>query len=97
MATNDEDLSIFESPIREAFVTFRAHPNAQTWTPLSQMYIGLLTVLDGVQALDPTFANPYPLEAADVADGAFYQWPAIPQPNQVLRAMLDLCERRHET
>jgi hypothetical protein len=94
MATDDEVLALLDNDIQDAFMAFRSEPGAETWTPLSALYIGSLTVFDGVQMLDPAFENPYPLDAADVAEGAFYQWPAIPQGDLVLKAILRLCQER---
>jgi hypothetical protein len=95
MASDDEVLAPLHAELREAFIVFRSDPNGETWTLLSDMYVGQLTVFDGVQKLDPSFDYPYPMDAADIAEDKLIQWPTIPHPDLVLQAILVLCDDRH--
>jgi hypothetical protein len=68
---------------------YRNAPSAKAWTVLSQLAIGDLTVLDALKALKPDFPDPLPLPVDGVIedDTQFYQWPVLPDPDDVERAI----------
>jgi hypothetical protein len=90
--SKEEQLATLSPDLQAAYAAYRTAPSAETWTPLSQMYIGPLQVFDGVKSVDPAFPDPYPLAAADTAESNadFYQWPSLPSPDVVLNAMYTL-------
>ena len=51
-------------------------------------YRDQIQVFDALKALDPEFPDPYPLAAADLAGPDFLEWPTLPEPATVLKAVL---------
>lgn len=90
---DDGPLSKLTGDLRTAYDAYRAGPSNETWTTLSLMYIDQLNVLDAVQTLDPSFPDPFPLAAGDIAGDAVYQWPLLPAADLVLTAILAAIER----
>ena len=89
--SDDEQLALLDPDLRAALQSYRDDGSAGNWTILSQMYCGELQVVDAVKAADPSFADPYPLAAADLSpsNAAFFQWPTLPAYGLVVRAVLD--------
>lgn len=68
---------------------YRTDPTTANWTALSQLAIGDLTVLDALKALKPDFSDPLPLPVDGLVedDTQFYQWPLLPNPDEVEQAI----------
>jgi hypothetical protein len=92
-SSSELSLTDFTEEQRSAYESYASDPTHEAWDVLSQIYIGLLQVMDGVKRCDPTFPDPYPLAAADIADD-FLQWPKLPEPELVLKAMYLLLQDR---
>jgi NAD(P)-dependent dehydrogenase (short-subunit alcohol dehydrogenase family) len=81
--------------LQAALEAYRVDASSENWTRLSQMYCGLMQVLDAVKVADPGFPDPYPLAAADVAGDDFFQWPALPVYETVVEAVL-AAQQKHD-
>ena len=79
----------FPDDVRAALSAYRTEKTAANWTALSQMSVGDTDVLDALQALKPDFPEPYPLPVEDVVENsaAFFQWPELPEADDVERAI----------
>jgi hypothetical protein len=82
-------MSALPAELQAVLAAYRNERTAATWTALSQLAIGDITVLDAVKALKPDFPDPFPLPVdgliEDVAQ--FYQWPVLPDPDEVEQAI----------
>jgi hypothetical protein len=90
--TDEDDLASLAPDVRDALTAYRETRSAETWTTLSQMYAGLIQVFDAVKAYAPDFPDAYPLAAADISD-TFYEWPQLPDPEMVVKAVLQAVGR----
>lgn len=82
--------------LRSALDAYRKDGSAKSWTALSQLYVSDdVEVLDAVQRLDPDFPEPLavPVDGLVEDNADFFQWPQLPDPDDVLRAILDVLQR----
>ena len=87
-AFEDDASAPLDAELRSALDAYRDDCNATNWSRLSQLYVGQVQVLDALKALDPAFPDPYPLAAADLAGPDFLEWPTLPDPGTVRKAVL---------
>lgn len=87
-AFEDDPVAPLDAELRSALDAYRENCNTTNWSRLSQLYVGQIQVLDALKALDPGFPDPYPLAAADLAGPDFLEWPTLPDPSTVLKAVL---------
>ncbi len=75
--------------LQTALDAYRNERTAATWTVLSQLAVGEVTVFDAIKALKPDFPDPLPLPVDGLIedDTQFYQWPVLPDPDEVERAI----------
>lgn len=80
--------------IREALTAYRSEKTDARWTALSQMSVRGTEVLDALRAIQPDFPDPYPLPVDGVLESSddFYQWPVLPDPSDVERAIVRVLE-----
>jgi len=76
--------------VRAALEAYRGHRDAAHWTTLSQLFVGDVDVLDALQALKPDFPDPLPLPIDGLPEDSddFFQWPELPDPDDVSSAIL---------
>lgn len=76
--------------IRAALDAYRRDRSAENWTTLSQLSAGDGTVLDALQAIEPDFPDPLPVDVDGVIedDRQFFQWQTLPDPENVERAIM---------
>ena len=76
--------------LREGLETYRQDRSAAAWTSLSQLWIGEIQVVDALKNIKPEFPDPLPLPVDGVIedDSQFLQWPVLPDPDDVERAIL---------
>src|SRR5277367_1867759 len=94
MSSNEDQPTPISDGCRQLFAAYQADRTNATWTRLSQYYVGQRQVIDGLRELDPSFPDPYPLDGADLIenDDDYYQWPTLPNPALVLKAIVLLAE-----
>lgn len=82
-------MSALPVELQTALDAYRSERTAATWTALAQTAFGDLTVLDALKALQPEFPDPLPLPVDGVIEDQtqFYQWPVLPDPDEVERAL----------
>jgi hypothetical protein len=82
-------MSTLPAELQTVLDAYRNEPTAATWTALSQLSVGDLSVFDAVKALRPDFPDPLPLPVDGLIedDAQFYQWPVLPDPDEVERAI----------
>ena len=75
--------------VRTALEAYCRDHSAANWTVLSQLWVGDLQVLDIVRKADPTFPDPLPLPIDGIPEdnADFFQWPVLPDPQGVKRAL----------
>jgi len=75
--------------VRTALEAYRNDKSTARWTALSQLFVGELQVLDVVQKFNPHFPDPLPLPIDGVLEdnADFFQWPVLPEPDEVERAL----------
>ena len=76
--------------LRVAFETYQKDRSAASWTALSQLWVGDIQVVDALKRVKPDFPDPFPLPVDGIIEdsGNFLQWPTLPEPQDVLRALL---------
>jgi hypothetical protein len=94
--SGSEELAVLDPELQDALAAYRVKCSDATWTALAQLYCGLVQVVDAVKVEDPTFPDPYPLAAADLATSSddFFQWPVLPAYDLVVRAVVAAQKRR---
>jgi hypothetical protein len=76
--------------LRVALEGYRKDGNAESWTALSQLWVGDIQVVDALKRVKPDFPDPFPLPVDGIIEdsGNFLQWPMLPEPDDVLRGLL---------
>jgi hypothetical protein len=76
--------------VKAALDAYRKKQSDATWTRLSQLWIGDIQVVDALKRQKPDFPDPYPLpvDALIEESSEFYEWPALPDPDDVRKAIL---------
>lgn len=76
--------------LRDALDTYRKDASSESWTALSQLPVGDTDVLDALQVFKPDFPDPLPLPVEDLVEdnNSFYQWPELPNPDDVRNAII---------
>jgi hypothetical protein len=93
---NSNSAEALPQSLRAAFETYRNDASASSWTALSQLSVrDDMDVLDALQAADPRFPDPLPLPVDGLVEdnNDFFQWPQLPDPDGVLRAILAALQR----
>jgi hypothetical protein len=83
--------------LRAALDAYGNARTADSWTALSQCWVrDDVTVFDAVKLLAPSFPDPLPLPVEGVVEDntELYQWPTLPEPDDVLRAIVLVLQRR---
>lgn len=80
---------MISAALRTALAAYRDEPSAENWTTLSQLPVGEIAVLDALRSVRPDFPDPLPLPVDGLIedDRQFYQWPELPDPADVERAI----------
>ncbi len=91
------DSQALPEQLRAAFETYRNEKSAASWTALSQLWVrDNVEVLDAVKLLNPDFPDPLaiPVDGLIEESADFFQWPTLPDPDDVLRAILQVLQNR---
>lgn len=75
--------------LRAALDAYRKNRDNASWTALSQVEVGGMEVLDALKLYKPDFPDAYPLPVEDIVqdNAGFYQWPELPNPDDVFLAI----------
>lgn len=81
--------------IQRALTAYRSEQTDAHWTSLSQMSVRDVDVLDALKAIQPDFPDPFPLPVDGVLESSddFFQWPLLPDPDDVERAIARVLKR----
>jgi hypothetical protein len=88
---------VLPEDLRAALEAYRNDPSPASWTPLSQLWVrDDVDVLDALQSLKPDFPDPLPVPVEGLIEenSGFYQWPALPDPDDVLEAVVSVLQQR---
>jgi hypothetical protein len=82
--------------LRAGLDAYRKETSSQRWTELSQLPVNGMDVLDALQRIKPEFPDPLPLPVEDIVQDsdAFFQWATLPNPDDVLTAIIDVLAHR---
>lgn len=83
--------------IRDALAAYRQDRTPERWTDLSQVFVyDDVDVLDALQTVHPDFPDPLPLPIEGVVEdnAELFQWSVLPDPDDVLRAILVVLDRK---
>lgn len=82
--------------IRVALSAYRRERTPARWTALSQLSVGDVEVLDALKSMNPEFPDPLPLPVDGLIEDSaqFYQWPVLPDPDDVLHAVVGVLEQK---
>ncbi len=81
--------------IRTALAAYRSEKTAARWTSLAQMSVRDVEVLDALKAMNPDFPDPFSLPVDGLLESSddFFQWPVLPHPDDVERAIARILKR----
>lgn len=77
--------------LQTALDAYRNDKTPASWTALSQLWVrDDVEVFDAVKLVNPEFPDPLPLPVEGLVEenAGFFQWPVLPDPDEVLRAIL---------
>jgi hypothetical protein len=86
-----------QNELEAALAAYSEERTAASWTALSQLWVREeMTVFDALKLSYPDFPDPLPLPVEGVLEDSedFYQWSELPDPDQVLRAILSALNDR---
>jgi hypothetical protein len=92
MTDSSETEKSLPEDVRIALAAYRENRSAARWTALSQLWVGDVQVLDALKLNDPYFPSPLPLPVDGIVEDSseFFQWPVLPDADDVLHALAAL-------
>jgi hypothetical protein len=77
--------------LQAALDAYRNDKTPESWTTLSQLWVrDDVEVFDALKLVNPGFPDPLPLPVEGLVEDntGFFQWPVLPEPDEVRRAIL---------